>query len=73
MTLPSARSDRELKKFVETDAGNVAVRVVGSSGTTNLDVSTNSVDVGGYIGKPTGQNGDFVTAYESATTITLSS
>ena len=68
-----ARNENENAKFTETSAGNVAVRVVGSSGSTSLDVTTNSSEVGGYIGKPTGQNGDFVTAYLAATTITLSS
>jgi len=73
MTLPGPRKDREYQKFVETDGGNVAVRVVGSSGSTQLDVNNASNDVTGFVGKASGTNADFTTAYTSATTITLSS
>lgn len=40
---------------------------------TDINVDSTSVDTSGYIGKASGTNGDFVTAYASATTITLSS
>ena len=64
-------SSREYQKFVEDASGNVAVRVVGSSGSTSIDVTSSAVDVSGYVGKPS--NSDFVTAYTSGTTITMSS
>jgi hypothetical protein len=70
--LPKDRNDREYRKFVEDDGGNVAVRVVGSSGSTSLDVTNTSADLSGYVGKASGTNADFVTAYAGATTITLS-
>lgn len=38
-----------------------------------LEHSVPPVDLFGYIAKPTGQNGDLVVAYTSATTLTLSS
>ena len=70
MAMKSSLKDREYEKFVETDSGNTAVRVVGSSGSTTLNVETSSVDVSGLVGKSSG--GDFTTAYTSATTITCS-
>ena len=72
MALPTGLNDREYAKFEETAGGNTAVRVVGSSGSSQIDVNNQSVDVGGYIGKASGTNADFTTAYASATTITLS-
>jgi len=39
----------------------------------DIDVSSSSVDTSGYIGKASGTNGDFTTAYASATSITASS
>jgi len=72
MTLPGDILTREYQKFVESDGGNTAVRVVGSSGSTQLDVNNASNDVSGYVGKASGTNADFTTAYTSATTITLS-
>lgn len=73
MALPGSTIDRERAKFVEDDSGNVAVRVVGSSGSTSIDVTNTSADLSGYTGKESGTNADFTTAYASATTITLSS
>ena len=72
MAIPSDILSREYQKFVETDGGNTAVRVVGSSGSTQLDVNNASNDVSGFVGKASGTNADFTTAYTSATTITLS-
>lgn len=72
MTLPKNTSDREYQKFVETDDGSVAVRVVGSSGSTQLDVNAASVESSALIGKASGTNADFTTAYASGTTITVS-
>jgi len=66
-----ARQDNEQLKFLETDDGNVAVRVVGSSGSTSLDVTTSSVDSSSLIGSSS-SNANFTTAYASATTITIS-
>ena len=73
--LPRDRGDREYKKFVETDDGEVAIRtyLAGFDGDININSESNSVNTGGYIGKPSGTNGDFTTAYASGTTITLSS
>ena len=75
MTLTASRSDREFNKFVETDDGEVAIRayLAGFDGDININSESNSVNTGGYIGKPSGTNGDFTTAYASGTTITLSS
>lgn len=72
MAISSNRRQRELDKFVETAAGETAVRTTAEiTGDVNVDNTSLSTD--GYIGKPTGQNGDFVTAYTAATQITISS
>jgi len=71
MALSSGRQQREYDKFVELADGSTAVRTTAQiSGDVNVD--NNSVSTSGYIGKPAGQNGDFVTAYTAATQITLS-
>lgn len=72
MALPSSKGDREYNKFVEDASGNVAVRTTATiSGDVNVD--NNSVDTSGYIGKASGTNADFTTAYASGTTLTCSS
>jgi len=40
--------------------------------TGDINVDTTSIDTSGYIGKASGTNADFTTAYASGTTITLS-
>jgi len=70
MALPSSRNDREYKKFVETDGGDVAVRTVGDTSTLAGGASQAS-GLAVYYAKPTGANGDGVSAYASATSITI--
>jgi len=70
MAMPTGRGDREYKKFVETDAGETAVRTVGDTATLAGGASQSS-GLAVYYGKPTGANGDAVTAYASATTLTI--
>ena len=67
------RTENERKKFVADAAGNTAIRIVGASGSSNIDVTNTSTDLSGFIGKASGTNADFTTAQASATTITLSS
>lgn len=72
MALPGTLNGREWDKFVEDGSGNVALRTTATiSGDVNVD--STSVDTGGYIGKASGTNADFTTAYASATTLTCSS
>ena len=72
MSLPNSRTDREYRKFVEDDEGNVALRTTATiSGDVNVD--SVSIATSGYVGKASGTNGDFTTAYASGTTITASS
>ncbi len=74
MTQPTfnqyARNQNENLKFAQTADGKVAVRVVGSSGSTQLDVNTVSVDTTGLIGKT--NNGDFTITYASSNSLTIS-
>ena len=59
-----------------SDGTNVIPIKVNTDGTLPIDMSgdvnvdNNSVDTSGYIGKPAGTNGDFITARASANTIT---
>ena len=70
MAMPATRSSREYDKFVELPDGSTAVRTTATiSGDVNVDVSTGNV--GAYIGKATGTNGDFTADYAGASTITL--
>lgn len=72
MALPNSRQDREYKKFVELPDGSVAIQTTAQiEGDVNVDNTSLSTD--GYIGKPSGENGDFTTAYTAATQVTLSS
>jgi len=75
MSLPASKSDREYYSYLEDSDGKPAKRVAITDfeGDINVNSESNSVNTGGYIGKPSGLNGDFTTAYASATTITLSS
>ena len=71
MALPSSKGDREYNKFVEDALGNVAVRTTATfTGDVNVDSVSN--DTSGYIGKASGTNADFTTAYASGTTLTCS-
>ncbi len=69
MALPNSRSDREQSKFVETAGGDVAVRTTATI-TGDINVDSNSVSTSGYVGKASGTNADFITAYASGTTFT---
>lgn len=70
MALPTGRSDREYKKFVQRDDGQVAVAVdiesadQGGGGGSGGGLST-------YYAKPSGTNADATSAYASATTLTV--
>jgi len=69
MALPSSKRDREYGKFEEDASGNVAVRTTATlSGDINVD--STSVSTSGYVGKASGTNADFITAYASGTTLT---
>jgi len=59
-----------LADTVTGSEGTRKVRAELSGGEINVD--NNSIDTSGYIGKASGTNGDFVVAYASASTITLS-
>jgi len=75
MALPWSRGDMEKQKFVETSEGDVAIRtkLADFDGDINVNVESNSVNTGGLVGKPSGTNGDFTTAYAAATQFTCSS
>ena len=70
MALPRSRGDREYSKFVLTDAGETAVRIVGDTATTAGGLSQAS-GTAVYYAKPSGANGEAVSAYASATTLTV--
>jgi len=73
MGLNDDYSRKEYDKFDVASDGRPVVRtkLVGAS-FDNLDVTNNNVDTSGYLGKDSGTNADFTTAYASAITITLS-
>lgn len=69
MALSDSLRDREYAKFDTNDAGETEVRTTATlEGDINVD--STSINVNSYIGKPTGGNGDFVTARTGATTFT---
>ncbi len=70
MALPNSKNDREYKKFVEDASGDVAVRIVAEDA---LPTSGGGAGGGnnGYTAKPSGSNADGVSAYASATTLTV--
>ena len=72
MAMEAARGDREYKKFVETTAGETAIRTKISDfdGDININAETNSVSTSGLVGKASGDNADFITAYATGTTLT---
>jgi hypothetical protein len=70
MALPSNINVRERDKFVEDADGNVAVRTSISGVTGDINVDSTSLSLNGYVGKASGTNADFITAYASATTLT---
>lgn len=70
MALPTSRTQREYDKFVETDGGATAIRTVGDTSTLAGGASQASGPAV-YYAKPSGANGDGVTAYASATTLTI--
>jgi len=60
------------KSLIDNGDGTFSMRSTATlSGDVNVD--NTSVDTSGYIGKASGTNADFTTAYTSATTLTLSS
>ncbi|MDD4734391.1 MAG: hypothetical protein PHU05_06085, partial [Bacilli bacterium] len=63
------------KSYVLLDDGTYAKKVsmYGFDSDININSESNSVSTSGLVGKPTGGNGDFVTAYTAATQITFSS
>ena len=73
MALVPGLNDREYAAFVETSEGEVAkrVKIADFDGDMNVNIESNSISTTGIIGKPSGTNGDFTTAYASATTITV--
>ena len=70
MALPSSRSDREYQKFVEDVSGDVAVRIVAEDALPTSGGASGGGE-NGYTAKPSGSNGDAVSAYASGTTITV--
>jgi len=65
------RSKNENLKFVDDGSGNPAIRTTATiSGDINID--SNSVNVSGIMGKASGTNADFTTAYSAATKFTCS-
>jgi len=72
MAISTSRQQLEKDKFVADKDGKTAVRTTATI-TGDINVDNTSLSTDGYIGKPTGQNGDFVTAYTSAETITFTS
>lgn len=80
MALHTLRTDGQtidIQKYLAdaytTDVnGDIALRTTASI-TGDVNIDNNSVNTGGLIGKATGTNGDFTTAYSTGTSITLSS
>lgn len=75
MTLPTSIIDREKGKFVEDQAGDIAIRtrITDFDGDINVNAENNSISTTGLVGKASGTNADFTTAYASGTTLTCSS
>jgi hypothetical protein len=64
-------TERDIMNAVFDDSTNKLKTTASISGDVNVDSTSVSTD--GYIGKASGTNGDFTTAYAGASTITLSS
>ena len=71
MTFPTDYNTEQLekRKFTEDIAGDVAIRTTASI-TGDINIDSTSVSTSGIMGKDSGTNADFVSAYASATTLT---